>query len=273
MDSNALGIAAWFHRGVQFLDRFKMMRDAGFDTTCLWWEEKNERGREFRDRAPEIVRAAGLTLDNIHVPYDWAAKLWSANGPTRLEAVAKHVSWVEDCGRHGVARMVMHLVLGTKDPWRLEDGLDSMLRIVEAGEKHGVTVAIENTRCAERIDLILDRIPSFRLGLCFDSAHDLLYSPEPLDLLSSLGHRLTATHFSDTDGRRDYHWLPGKGCVDFESIARTLGSQRYDGSLMIESVSREDATQAPAYLEAARGGLLAMRDAMRLEQPLDTGAA
>ena len=273
MKSNPLGIAAWFHRGVHLLDRFKMMRDAGFDTTCVWWEERDESRKKLRDRVPGLVRASELSLDNIHVPYDWAPGLWSADREARLEAVAKHVSWVEDCGRHGVPRMVMHLVLGTKDPWRLEDGLDSMLRIVEAGEEHSVTVAIENTRCAERIGAILNQIPSSRLGLCFDSAHDLLYSPAPVQLLSTWGHRLTATHFSDTDGRRDYHWLPGKGCVDFEAVARSMASHEYEGSLMIESVSREGEAEASAYLESARRSLVAIRETMATGLALDLGAA
>lgn len=273
MDSNPLGIASWFHRAVPFCDRFKMMRDAGFDTTCIWWEDKDESRKRLRDCVPDAVRAAGLSLDNIHVPYHWAPGLWSANRAARLEAVAKHASWVEDCARHGIPRMVMHLVLGTKDPWRLEDGLDSMLRIVEAGEEHGVTVAIENTRCAERIDAILSQIPSSRLGLCFDSAHDLLYSPAPLQMLSAWGHRLTATHFSDTDGRRDYHWLPGKGRVDFETVAQSMATHGYEGSLMIESVSRDGEAEAGAYLESARRSLVAIRETMATGLALDLGAA
>ncbi len=273
MESNPLGIAAWFHRGVDFRDRFKMIRDAGFDTTCIWWEDKDESRKKLRDGVPEVVRAEGLSLDNIHVPYHWAPGLWSADRAERLKAVAKHVSWVADCGRHDVPRMVMHLVLGTKDPWAIEDGLDSMLRIVESGEEHGVTVAIENTRCAKRIGLILERIPSSRLALCFDSGHDLLYSPAPIQLVSDWGLRLATTHFSDTDGRRDYHWLPGKGRVDFEAIARAMASQGYEGTLMIESVSRDSEADAAAYLESARRSLVAIRKTMATGLALDLGAA
>ncbi|MDP7638745.1 MAG: sugar phosphate isomerase/epimerase family protein, partial [Candidatus Hydrogenedentes bacterium] len=251
----------------------KLMRDAGFDATCIWWEDTDESRKRLRDRVPEMVRADGLSLDNIHVPYDWTPGLWSVDRAARTAAVAKHVSWVEDCGRHGIPRMVMHLVLGAKDPWRIEDGLDSVLRIVEAAEERGVTVAIENTRCVERIDAILDLIPSPHLGLCFDSAHDLLYSPAPLELLSTWGHRLAATHFSDTDGRRDYHWSPGEGRVDFEAIAQSMASHGYEGSLVIESVSRGGEGDAKAYLESARERLVAIREAMAARFTLDLGAA
>lgn len=218
---------------VPFPVRMAMIRDAGFGATCLWWEEERPEARRLRHLAPDIVRKNGLHLDNIHVPYRWCNDLWSPKEERRRAAVERHLGWVDDCRSHGIPLLVMHVTMGRRLPPPNALGIDSLRRIVEAAETSGVTVAVENTRSARHIEALFHAIPSWNLGLCFDTSHDFLYGDPPLQLLKHWGHRLAATHFSDTDGRRDYHWLPGAGSIDFEAIAAHL-PESYTGGYMLE---------------------------------------
>ena len=218
---------------VPFAVRMAMIRDAGFGSTCLWWEEGRPEVRRLRHLAPDIVRKQGLRLDNIHVPYRWCNDLWSPKEERRRAAVERHLRWVDDCRRHGIPVLVMHVTMGKRVPPPNALGIDSLRRIVDDAETSGVAVAIENTRSDRHIEALFQAIPSPSLGLCFDTSHDVLYGDPPLQLLKDWGYRLAATHFSDTDGKRDYHWLPGTGIVDFDSIAAHL-PESYTGCFMLE---------------------------------------
>lgn len=232
-----------------------MIRDAGFDATSVWWEEDHARGRRLRHLAPGMVRKAGLTLDNVHVPYNRCAALWSADASERKGTVEKHVEWVEDCARHGIARMVMHVNLGRGVPVN-SHGVDSLLRILEIAESKGIEIAIENTRHPCYVDYLLQEIPSPLLTFCYDCSHDWLYSGEPFALLERWRHRLSATHLSDTDGILDRHWLPGEGVIDFEKMGEAFPAPTYDGCYMLEVVARDKEEKAAGFLGRAREALM-----------------
>jgi sugar phosphate isomerase/epimerase len=246
-----LGLYAWFGLPVPILDRIAMIRDAGFESTALWWEEDDERRRRLRHLVPDLVRRSGLHIDNLHAPYAGCNTLWSANPIDREAMVHRHIGWVEDCGRHDVDTLVMHVTQGTGTPPPNTFGLDSLRRIVEAGEASGVTIAIENTRSAIHIEWLLERIPSPRLGLCYDSSHDWLYSETPGDLLLRWGSRIVATHFSDTDGRRDQHWLPQLGVIDFHTIRSAGPWPTFGGCFMLEVVPKDRKQSAADFLHDA----------------------
>ena len=94
-------------------------------------------------------------------------------------------------------------------------------------------------------------LPSKNLGLCFDTSHDFLYADPPLQLLKDWGHRLVTTHFSDTDGRRDYHWLPGEGSIDFNSVGEHF-PESYTGCHMLEVVPKVKGGPLDEFLVRAR---------------------
>lgn len=254
MRRSRLGIYAGFGSTVPFDDRLRLIRDAGFGATALWWEEKNPRIRELRHHAPERVRNAGLYLDNIHVPYFACRELWSPNHAARSEAVALHTRWLDDCRRHNIPRMVMHVSLGASTPEPAEHGLDSFRRLTDHAMEAGVIVAIENTHDDRYITYLLERLDSPALQLCFDTSHDRLYADRPGALLKRWKHRLAALHLSDTDGRRDQHWLPGEGVVDFDAL-RPHWNDTYQGAYMLESVPKNRAEDPAGFLSRAFNSL------------------
>ncbi|MFP6614867.1 MAG: sugar phosphate isomerase/epimerase [Candidatus Hydrogenedentota bacterium] len=109
---------------------------------------------------------------------------------------------------------------------------------VEHAGKQGVVVAIENTRSDVHLNALFDHIDSKSLGLCYDISHDVLNSEEPGRLLRDHGSRLISTHFADTDGILDRHWLPRRGCIDYAKMLREF-PRGYEGMLMLEVSSRK----------------------------------
>ena len=228
-----------------------MIRDAGFEATSLWWEEDDECRRQLRHLGPDLVRRAGLHIDNLHAPYNGCNDLWSANDGDRGIALQRHLGWVEDCARHNVGTLVMHVTQGSGTPPPNDKGLDSIQRVVEAGERANVTIAVENTRSLAHIEWLLEQVSSTQLGLCYDSSHDWLYSQHPGELLRRWGSRVVTTHLSDTDGRRDQHWLPRTGVVDFRVVRENGPWPAFEGCYMLEVVPKNRRQSASAFVQEA----------------------
>jgi sugar phosphate isomerase/epimerase len=263
-------IFAWFGMSIPFPERVRLIRAAGFDTTSLWWEEYHPIGRAWRDRAVECARAAGLDIDHLHVPYRGCNRLWSANDDERAAAVAEHIGWVKDCARHGVPILVMHPTLGANPPEISLPGLESFHHIVDAAEESGVVVALENMRANGHIEAVLRAIPSEHLGICFDVAHDRLWSARPFDLLDKWGHRVVTTHLCDCDGKMDRHWLPGEGIVDVQGALDRLDAAGYRGAYVLEVTADRRKCSAVDFLADAwrRIDRLAANAPIRVESVL-----
>lgn len=255
--ANRRAIFAWYGIKTPFPERIRHIRDAGFDTTCLWWEEDHPIGRAWRDRAVECVRETGLGIDHLHAPYRGCNRLWSANPGERSESVLEHVGWVHDCARHGIPILVMHPTLGAKPPEITPAGLDSFRRIVHCAEDVGVTVALENMRANTHLEAVFRALTSPYLGFCYDVSHDRLWSKEPLKLLHDWGHRVVTTHLGDTDGKRDRHWLPGEGVAPLSGAIELLAAQGYTGAYVLEVAAARKA-DAMHFLHDAHARLTAL---------------
>ncbi|NSW81787.1 MAG: sugar phosphate isomerase/epimerase [Syntrophothermus sp.] len=259
-----LGIFSWFGFVLPLSERLRMIKEAGFGATSVWWEDEQGYPGIKKENMPRMVRESGLLLENIHVPYDGCNALWNENRSVREAEVKKHIAWVEDCIRYDIPVMVMHIADGPAPPGVLKYGVESIGRILRVAEQGGIILALENTDHTSYLRLVLSEIESPCLGLCYDSSHDLLYNPDSPQLLSELGGRLVATHLSDTDGMRDRHWLPGQGVIDWEQIGRVFPQATYRGLLSLEvcadgcwSRGDPEAFIKKAYAQALRiGGLL-----------------
>ncbi len=256
---HTLGMFAWFGVPVPFQDRMPMIRDAGFGTTCIWWSE-DEGLRELRHLAPGVARDAGLAVDNIHVPYDKANDLWSPDDAVRRAAVDRHLSWVRDCARHAVPTMVMHVTRGNGLAAPDPRGIDGIRRIVDAAAELDVTIAIENTRRSVHLDAVFREIDSPNLKFCYDCGHDWCYSDAPFTALRNWGNRLATTHFSDNDGKRDQHRLPGTGRVDFDGMGRAFDWSAFDGVLMLEVLQEDKSEPTENFLARAYEAATQMRE-------------
>ena len=53
----------WFGYELPPTERYRLIREAGFDGVLLWWSEFRNRG-DYRS-GPQIARNAGLVIENI----------------------------------------------------------------------------------------------------------------------------------------------------------------------------------------------------------------
>jgi sugar phosphate isomerase/epimerase len=218
-----------------FDSRLKAIREAGFDAATIWWGEEEFYRTGQKDTIPKMVRDHGLFLENIHVPFDRCNYLWSEDASMRESIISDHLMWLEDCTRHQIPTMVIHISRGKPKKCPNRYGIESLMRIITTAEALGVIVAVENTRSEDYLDFILSEIQSPNLRFCYDSSHDWIYSKERTSVLRKHGHRLSAVHFSDNDGMVDRHWLPGEGVIDWNRISEAF-PQEYIGVLSLEVI-------------------------------------
>lgn len=259
------GIFSWFGWVLPLPERLKLIQKAGFYATTLWWEDEIGYPVIKKEAMPDLVRASGLVLENIHIPYNDCDDLWSESKTTRAAIVRKYTGWLNDCAQHQIPIMVMHITdsLNLPSPGQCAVyGLDSISRLVKAAEDTGVIIAIENTGREDYIHLVLSEIDSPSLGLCYDSSHNRIYGKNNLNLLEQRVHRLVTTHLSDNDGNQDRHWLPGYGIIDWPKIGNVLSAGQYHGYLTLEVYpTREQFKKAPEhFLFQAYQSFLGLKD-------------
>jgi L-ribulose-5-phosphate 3-epimerase len=213
-----VGIFSWFSYSLPIEDRLRMIKDAGFDATSLWWGDEN------RHLQPEIARKLGLEIDNIHTPFTHPNDLWldRLDGEEYLNML---LQCVEDCAQHTIPIAVIHVTGFSQIAEISQIGMDRVKRLVEAAEKKGIGLAFENLAYLQHLDWIFDTIKSDHLGFCYDSGHENCFCPDT-DCLGKFGDRLFAVHLDDNFGDSDTHLLPFDGTVDWAKVKEKLSTCR-----------------------------------------------
>jgi sugar phosphate isomerase/epimerase len=215
--------------------RLELIRRAGFVATALWWGPPEELFIQGRlHEAPAMARDAGLTVENLHVPYEQANDIWSSRSAQRQAFVDRHITWLDECAGCGVGCMVLHVTHGEHAPAPTPQGVEAFGAVVRAARQRGVRLALENTRRRDALDALLAGYGDEHVGLCFDSSHDHLWGRPAGVVLRQWGHRMFQTHFSDAVTDRDRHMLPRDGILNWMELARDFPRQTYGGPVMLE---------------------------------------
>ena len=258
--TTSLGTFAWFGYQLPLAKRLKLIKQSGFSHTFLWMgssEPLVESGRAHE--MPGMVADAGLAVDHAHAVYENANAFWSDKPSERDALVNENLKLIEYCSRHSISCIVLHVTKGSTPPPPHAEGLEIFRRLGEEAADAGVELALENTRGTNHLDLILSEVPLDSLGLCYDSSHDYLHSSTPSAVLDKWGHRLITTHFSDTDGQGDVHWLPMKGIVDWDAVSRAYPTS-HQGPIMIEAVPQDRAQPPTEFLADAYETAIKLRE-------------
>ena len=213
------GFFCWFGYDLPIFKRFKAIKKAGFTHVSIWLgkEEASVRNGKLEDFI-DSAHNTGLEIECAHASYDGCNNIWIGNDSQKCELLAEYTEQIEYCGQSHIPILVMHVSQGNNAPGPNEGGLKFMLELLEVAIKLNVSIALENTRRTDGLNYLLENIKDPRLGMCYDSSHDFLFSKHPTCLLSEWGNRLLYTHFSDNDGHSDRHWLPGTGIIDWDLI-------------------------------------------------------
>ena len=232
------GIFDWFSYDLPFEDRIALIRQAGFDTVMLWWEDAENN--------PETARRQGLEIANIHVPFPDANRIWQ-EGLDGEDYYGLLLSGVEGCARHGIPTAVIHAYYSRSIPVLSHIGLDRFKRLVDAAERLEVNIAIENLRLTAPNEYLLGNIKSQRLGFCYDAGHQHAFTPD-YDCLEHFGDQLFAVHLHDNCGDDDAHLLPFDGTIDWRNVMRKLRQCRPLDGLTLEADFNTNLPDAKRYV-------------------------
>jgi sugar phosphate isomerase/epimerase len=197
------------------------------------------------------VRAAGLRLWSVHLPFGGAWDISAAAGAEG--AVDRLLGLLPVAARWGAVLAVVH---GSAEPvrpeergGRLERAAASLRRLQAAAAAAGLQLALEclprtclGNRTSEVADLV-ERVPGLRV--CCDVNH--LFHETPAAFIRALGSHLVTLHVSDNDGRDERHWLPGEGSIDWGGVLRALADVGYAGPFLFEVHPRPPADLAAAW--------------------------
>ncbi len=220
----------WFGYEMPIKERYRLIKEAGFDGVLLWWSEY--LGRNDYRSGPQIARETGLVIENVHTPFQVQDNIWLDNldGEASIEC---YLQCVKDCAEFEIPTMVVHLPDDDK-PYN-DLGLYRIKTIAEKAERLGVNVALENLRNYTNLSYMLEQVDSKRIGFCYDCCHHYHYYPS-YDLLSMYGSRLIALHLHDYN-ESGIHRLPFDGTINWPEAMKKITETGYSGAIAIEAMN------------------------------------
>lgn len=212
------GIFSRFGYFIPIEERLELIKQAGFDSTSLWW------GNGGKDEQIKLARKIGLEIDNIHTPFNNPNDLWvdTLNGDDYFNVL---ISCIKDAAHYNIPICVIHITDYINPPELTSIGLNRIQQLVVLSENKDVYLALENLNYIQHLDYIFDNIQSKHLGFCYDSGHENLFHNEN-KCLSKYMNRLLAVHINDNNGKDNTHLLPFDGSIKWDKVMNKLNKSK-----------------------------------------------
>ncbi len=232
---------------IPFEQRYKLIKEAGFDSVMLWWSDKFGRGTGYQDDV-KFALNVGLQIENIHAPVHEqnALSIESFDGDSVFKS---YLQCIKDCFNYQIKTVVIHL---PNDSNPINDlGRNRLAELIEQAEKTSVQIAFENLDNIHNLDLVFENFKSDNIGFCYDSCHHINYAPN-VDLLNKYGNRLMALHLHDNGGKHNQHQLPFDGSIDWQKLMNEIALTNYNGAITLEPMNWDyENLYIQAFLELA----------------------
>ena len=209
-------------------------------------------------RLGEWLSDTRLELHSLHAPIveavkagRWVGSFSNASGDERRRAaaIAETRAALDVARRIPYRFLVVHLGMPAAEPLPPGDNQPDAARrsleaIVALAAEVGVRVAVEVipnalSGAAALVHLLENQLEGVDAGICLDYGHAHLMGDLGEEIETISGH-LWTTHVHDNDGRRDDHFVPFAGTIDWD--AAMMGTQKigYDDVLMLEVADTGD---------------------------------
>ena len=236
------------------MECMRMCKEAGFRTIAYFPDFTKDTWEKEVDGAAEAASVLGLTIDQVHAPYNFYAH-------KPLEVFREQLDrCIVAAKRMGGSYLIFHgdeYHPGAGEAFDADLALKTVYEIfapyVEATLKEGVTPVFENafednhrvppkTRshfCGELPELLalLDRFNDPRIGCCWDFGHGKLAmetDERHAQAIRTIGDRIVCTHVHDNYYKKDLHLPPFMGEANWDLLMRTMKDIGYRGNLTFE---------------------------------------
>lgn len=230
-----LSISTSFSYDLAIEDQLQLISNAGFRMISLGSNQEHFRYLdEFeRERLKNSLLAHNLVIDTIHAP----CRLDNPKALSLLEAT------VHTAADLGAGCVVVHAGPFDCLAEQAESLLPELVRVctelAPIVMSTGITFAVENVMPGPATNLVKDilrEVDGSNFGLCYDSAHDQIDGPRPIDLLDEFSDRLFAAHLSDRTAPFIDHLVPGEGFIDWKATCNKLSLADNLNSIIIEAM-------------------------------------
>ncbi len=224
-------IAGWFGYPLELDDRLRLIKDAGFKAVLLWWAVQSA----YEPPIPRKVEAAarhGLAVENAHLHYKHVNSLWE-EGEEGEHYCNELCGLIASAATYGVPTLVVHPTRTAEPPAFSDLGLSRFMRLVDIAERVNVNLAFENLKAVPRLYELMGLVRSPRVGVCFDSGHNLCHCPDRR-VCADFADRIMAVHLHDNHGKNDEHLIPFDGCEDWRRVREELIASSYKGAWSLE---------------------------------------
>ena len=225
--------------GLTVPEQIELFRQVGFDGFFTEWYS----GAPVEEWA-QLAEEKNMIYQSIHAPFHKVDALWREDEAKAEAALTELLECVEACKRANVPIMILHVFIGFEDHDPTEIGLKRYGVLVDAAEKAGVKLALENTEGEEYLYALMERYGDRDcVGFCWDTGHEMCYNHSK-DLLADFGSKLICTHINDNLGIKDpngkifwhddLHLLPFDGIGDWQGVAARLDKWNYSAEMTFE---------------------------------------
>ncbi|MBQ4625778.1 MAG: sugar phosphate isomerase/epimerase [Clostridia bacterium] len=223
-------------------EQVSLFKKVGFEGFSIDYSAKNSPVEEL----VRIGREEEMIIPSFHAPFNKSGDMWN---PATIgdDAMEEMLDMLEICARYEIPIIVTHAFIGMEPDEELisvQTGIERYGAVAKRATELGIRFALENTEGEQYLGILLDNLRSEEsVGFCWDTGHELCYN-HGTDMMSLYGDRLILTHLNDNLGIRDYegkitwhddlHLLPFDGITDWESVAKRLAENKFDGPLNFE---------------------------------------
>ncbi|MGI6109796.1 MAG: sugar phosphate isomerase/epimerase family protein [Eubacteriaceae bacterium] len=247
----SISMFSWFGYFQGARERFRIIREAGFDGVMLGWEDELEPELIPRQQLAAMARKEGLRVVNAHAPFIGWNRIWTDTPEEITDMTGRFRQWIRECGEENIPVFVVHTSDMDLEPgYSIDNGLAFYRTLAEEAERSNVKLAVENVSRQFLLREVLDHVESEAIGFCYDCSHDYMLPCGRGRLLHDYSDRIAAVHLSDNDLYLDRHWIPGEGQIPYAEIMPFLKKSPLDEISLEVLKSRED-TRTPEQFCAA----------------------
>lgn len=231
--SKNISISSCFDYDIPLEEQMKYISKVGFTHISLGSNLEHsklfEQGRV--EQIKMLLSENRLSIDTIHFSQSLATEDWQQVMEKTMQ-IANELNCPVI-----VAHCISFMGKEIQSNDDIEKLKDSIIDLTELCKKYNVKVALENLcpgKATDVLEQMLEVADKNYIGFCYDSSHDQVDGPRPMQLLEKWKHRLIAVHISDRIKPFTDHVTIGEGFIHFDEMIEILRTIDFDFPFLME---------------------------------------